>query len=91
MTSRKRQFNGAGGGATSSSSDSTVTQDDLRKYRALLLEANVEIDNEALRVIAELLRLNVSPDEIYKVLKEILPVCGILKRFKLKPKTSTEQ
>jgi hypothetical protein len=89
MASRTRQFNGIAG--TGSSSDSTVTQDDLRKYRALLLEANVEIDNEALIVIANLLRLNVSPDEIYAVLKQILPVCGILKRFKLKPKPSAEQ
>lgn len=67
-----------------------VTQDELRKYRALMLESNVEIDNEALIVLANLLRLNVAPDEIYSVLKQIVPHCGILKRFKLKPKPSVE-
>lgn len=61
-----------------------VTQEELLKYRALLQESKVEIDNEALVVVANLLRLNVSPDEIYSVLKQIAPVCGLLKRFKLK-------
>lgn len=72
-------------------SPNAVSQDDLKKYRALLMEANVELDNEALIAIANLLKLNVGPDEIYTVLKEILPVCGILKRFKIKPKPSVER
>ena len=67
-----------------------VTPDELKKFRALMLEANVEIDDEALIVIANLLRLNVDPDEIYSVIKEITPVCGILKRFKLRRKTNVE-
>lgn len=67
-----------------------VTEDEVRKYRALMFESNVEIDNEALIVIANLLRLNVSPDQIYSVLKQVAPVCGILKRFKLKTKPSAE-
>lgn len=61
-----------------------VSQEELRKYRVLMQESNVEIDNEALAVIANLLRLNVSPDEIYAMLKDIAPNCGLLKRFKLK-------
>lgn len=68
-----------------------VTQEDIKRYHAMMLESKVEIDNEALIVIANLLRLNVPPDEIYSVLKQIAPVCGLLKRFKLKPqKSSTE-
>lgn len=62
-----------------------VTQEELRKYGALLHEAKIEMDNDAMGVVADLLRLNVAPDDIYSVLKEIAPVCGILKRFKLKP------
>lgn len=65
-----------------------ITQEDLKKYHALMLSSKVEIDNEALIVIVNLLRLNVSPDEIYSVLKQIAPVCGLLKRFKLKPQKS---
>lgn len=65
-----------------------VTQDDLKKYNALLVESKVEIDQEALIVIANLLRLNVPPDEIYLILKQIAPVCGLLRRFKLKPQKS---
>lgn len=65
-----------------------VTQEDLKKYNALLLESKVEIDQEALIVVSNLLRLNVSPDEIYHVLKEIAPTCGLLKRFKLKTQKS---
>lgn len=68
-----------------------VSPEDIKKYQALMLESKVEIDNEALVVVANLLRLNVPPDEIYTVFKEIAPVCGLLKRFKLKPqKSSTE-
>ena len=77
-----RDFNG--------SMESAVTQDELRKYRALMVEANIEIDNEALIVVANLLRLNISPDIIYSVLKEIAPGCGLLGRFKLKSKPSTK-
>lgn len=62
-----------------------VSQEDLKKYHALMLESKIEIDNEALVVIANLLRLNVPPDDVYSVLKQIAPVCGLLKRFKLKP------
>lgn len=62
-----------------------VTQEELKKYNALLHEAKIEMDNEAISVVADLLRLNVAPDEIYSVIKEIAPACGILKRFKLKP------
>lgn len=65
-----------------------ISSDDLKKYQVLMRESNVEIDDEALNVVANLLRLNVSPDEIYSILKQISPVCGLLKRFKLKtPKT----
>lgn len=67
-----------------------ASQDTIMKYKALLLEANIEMDNEALMVITNLLRVNVSPDEIYSVLKQVSPVCGILKRFRLKSKASTE-
>lgn len=88
MTSRKRQFNG--GGSSSSPSES-VTEDELRQYKELLAEAQIELDHEALIVISNLLRLNVSPDEICNVLKQIMPLCGILKRFKLKTKPSVEQ
>lgn len=66
-----------------------VTQDDLKKYQELLLESKVEIDEEALVVITNLLRLNVSPDDICVVLRQIAPVCGLLKRFKIKPQKST--
>lgn len=69
---------------TTRSTTTEPTPDELEKYRALLHEANIEMDNEALIVISSLLRMNVSPDTIYSVLKEIAPVCGILKRFKLK-------
>lgn len=69
----------------SSNSLDVVTQDDLKKFHALLLESKVEIDNEALIVITNLLRLNVSPDDIYAVLRQIAPVCGLLKRFKIRP------
>lgn len=65
-----------------------LTQEELKKYHALLLESKVEMDNEALIVITNLLRLNVAPDEIYNILKQIAPVCGLLKRFKLKPQKS---
>lgn len=67
-----------------------ASQDTIMKYKALLLEANIEMDTEALMVITNLLRVNVSPDEIYSVLKQVSPVCGILKRFRLKSKTSTD-
>lgn len=66
-----------------------VTQEDLRKYHALMSESKVEIDNEALIVVANLLKLNVPPDDIYSVIKQIAPVCGLLKRFKLKPQKSS--
>lgn len=75
-----RGYNGNSGG---------VTQEDLQKYNALMLESKVEIDSEALVVVANLLRLNVPPDEIYSVIKQIAPVCGLLKRFKLKPQKSS--
>lgn len=65
-----------------------ITQEDLMRYNALLLESKVEIDQEALIVVANLLRLNVPPDEIYLVLKQIAPTCGLLKRFKLKTQKS---
>jgi len=68
-----------------------LTQDDLKKFNALMLESKVEIDNEALIVIANLLRLNVSPDDIYTILKQIAPVCGLLKRFKLKPQKASNE
>ena len=67
-----------------------ASQDTILKYKALLQEANIEMDTEALMVITNLLRVNVSPDELYSVLKQVSPVCGILKRFRLKSKTSTE-
>lgn len=67
-----------------------VTQDDLKKYHALMLESKIEIDNEALVVIANLLRLGVSPDEVYSVLKQIAPYCGLMKKFKLKPKLTSD-
>lgn len=66
-----------------------VTQEDLKKYHALLLELKIEIDNEALVVITNLLRLGVSPDDIYAVLRQIAPVCGLLKRFKIRPQKSS--
>lgn len=66
-----------------------ITQEDLKRYHATLLESKVEIDNEALIVVANLLRLNASPDDIYIVLKQIAPVCGLLKKFKLKPQKSS--
>lgn len=76
---------------TNTNSVDVVTQDDLKKYHALMLESKIEIDSEALVVIASLLRLNVSPDDIYSILRQIAPVCGLLKRFKLKPhKTNTD-
>lgn len=65
-----------------------VSQEDLKKFNELMLENKVEIDHEALVVVANLLRLNVPPDDIYSVLKQIAPVCGLLKRFKLKPQKS---
>lgn len=68
----------------------TVTQEELRKYRALMAESNVEIDKEALEVIVKLLRLNVSPDEIHLVIKRLSPHCGILKRFRLRSKPTVE-
>lgn len=61
-----------------------ITQDDIKKYHGLMLESKIEIDNEALVVIASLLRLGVPPDDIYFILKQIPPVCGLLKRFKIK-------
>ena len=61
-----------------------ITQDELAKYKALMQEANIEMDEEALTVFANLLRMNVAPDEIFNIIKEIAPICGILKRFKLK-------
>lgn len=73
----------------SHSSLDVVTQEDLKKFHALLLESKVEIDNEALVVITNLLRLNVSPDDIYAILRQIAPVCGLLKRFVLRPHKST--
>lgn len=66
-----------------------ITQDDLKKYHVLMHESKIEIDNEALVVIASLLRLGVPPDDIYLVLKQIPPVCGLLKRFKIKTHKST--
>jgi len=77
-------------GANGSNFD-VISPEELRKFQASMLESNVEIDDEALNVIVNLLRLNVSPDEIYSVLKQISPLCGLLKRFKLKtPKSSAE-
>lgn len=65
-----------------------VSQEEMKIYHALLLESNIQIDNEVLIVIANLLRLNVAPDVIYSMIKQIAPVCGLLKRFKLKPQKS---
>ena len=67
-----------------------VTQEDLKKFQALMQESKVEIDNEALIVVANLLRLNVAPDAIYSVIKQIAPNCGLLKRFKLKPQKTMQ-
>lgn len=66
-----------------------VTQEELEQLHTLMRDLKVEIDSEALGVVANLLRLNVSPDEVYSVLKQIAPVCGLFKRFKLKPQKST--
>lgn len=65
-----------------------ISHEDLEKFNDLMLASNVEIDKEALVVVANLLRLNVPPDEVYSVIKQIAPVCGLLKKFKLKSQKS---
>lgn len=77
-------------GSRSNGNMEPVTQDELRKCKALMLEANVEMDNDALLVIVKMLRLGASPDAIYSVIKQIAPHCGIMKRFKLRSKPTLE-
>lgn len=78
-------------GTNSHPDASAVSQDELKIYHTLMQGSNVEIDDDALLVLANLLRLNVPPDEIYEVIKQVAPVCGMLKRFRLKPpKTEIE-
>lgn len=74
---------------TTNGNSDLVTQDEIKIYHSLMRESKIEMDNQALVVISNLLRLGVSPDDIYAVIKEIIPVCGLLKRFKLKPHKSS--
>lgn len=65
-----------------------VTEEEAKVYQQLMKEANVEIDLEALVVLAQLMRLKVPPEEIYKTITQVAPVCGLLKKFRLKPQRS---
>lgn len=67
------------------------SEDELKVYRALLQAAKIEMDQEALDCIASLLRFGVPPDEVYQLIKQIVPVCGLLRKFKIKPHKSNHQ
>lgn len=68
-----------------------VNQRDLEHYKALFNQVNVFIHNDALVVIAEMLKLDIPPDEIYSLLKQMAPVCGLLRKFKIKKSSSNDQ
>lgn len=72
--------------ATNGNQLGAVPQEDLKIYRCLMKESQIAIDDEVLIVIANLLKLNISPDEIYSVLTQIAPVCGLLRKYRLKPR-----
>lgn len=74
----------------SEESFSPVTEEEVKVYQGLMKEANVEMDLEVLLVVAQLMRLGVPPEEIYRTITQVAPVCGLLKRFKLKPQRSNQ-
>lgn len=61
---------------------------EIESYNALMREANIEIDREALIVIVQLIKLGVHSEDVYEGLKQIAPVCGLLKKCKLRPSKS---